>query len=80
MFDDSGPIIIKRGDGRNGRQEEIFATPSPNRFSVQFDEFSECVLTDKKPEFPAEDGLRNTAVVEALYKSASTGNSVDLNL
>ena len=80
MFDDSGPIIIKRGDGRNGRQEEIIATPSPNRFSVQFDEFSECVLTGKKPEFPAEDGLRNTSVVEALYKSANTGRSVDLSL
>ena len=80
MFDDSGPIIIKRGDGRNGRQEEIIATPSPNRFSVQFDEFSECVLTGKKPEFPAEDGLRNTAIIEALYKSANTGSSVDLSL
>ncbi|NQW19378.1 MAG: Gfo/Idh/MocA family oxidoreductase [Chloroflexi bacterium] len=80
MFDDSGPIIIKRGDGRNGRQEEIIATPAPYRFTVQFDEFSECVLTGKKPEFPAEDGLRNTAVVEALYKSATTGSPVNLSL
>ncbi|MBT5892389.1 MAG: gfo/Idh/MocA family oxidoreductase, partial [Chloroflexi bacterium] len=47
---------------------------------VQFDEFSECVLTGKKPEFPAEDGLRNTAIIEALYKSANTGSSVDLSL
>ncbi len=80
MSDDSGPIIIKKGDGRSGRDEQVIATPAPNRFAVQFDEFSECVLTGKKPEFPAEDGLRNTTVIEALYKSAATGQSVDLDL
>jgi predicted dehydrogenase len=80
MFDDSGPIIIKTGDGRNGEKTQIIATPAPYRFVVQFDEFSECVLTGKKPEYPAEDGLRNTAVVEALYKSADSGRPVDLSL
>jgi predicted dehydrogenase len=58
----------------------VIATPAPYRFVVQFDEFSECVLTGKKPDYPAEDGLRNTAVIEALYKSAATGNAVDLYL
>ncbi|HCI85718.1 MAG TPA: hypothetical protein DHV68_02610 [Dehalococcoidia bacterium] len=80
MFEDSGPIIIKRGDGRNGERSETIATPAPYRFVVQFDEFSECVLTGKKPEFPAADGLRNTAVIEALYKSAETGSPVSLDL
>lgn len=80
MFDDSGPIIIKRGDGRNGEKTEIISTPAPYRFVVQFDEFSECVLTGKKPEYPAEDGMRNTAVVEALYKAANSGTAVDLSL
>jgi len=80
MFDDSGPIIIKRGDGRNGEQTEIISTPAPYRFVVQFDEFSECILTGKKPEYPAEDGLRNTAVLEAFYQSAESGRPVDLSL
>ncbi len=80
MFDDSGPVIIKHGNGREGRREEITATPAPYRFVVQFDEFSECVLTGKKPVYPAEDGLRNTAVLEALYQSARTGSAVKLIL
>ena len=80
MFDDSGPILIKRGDGRNGERTETIATPAPYRFVVQFDEFSECVLSGKKPEFPPEDGLRNTAVIEALYKSASSHAPVLLDL
>ena len=70
MFDDSGPILIEYSDDR---EDEAVATPSPGRFVMQLDEFSECVLTGKSPEFPAEDGLRNTAVVEALYRSAASG-------
>ena len=80
MFDDSGPIIIKKGDGRNSRDETIISTPAPYRFVVQFDEFSECVLTGKEPEFPAEDGLINTAIIEAMYKSAESCQSMNVDL
>ena len=77
MFEDSGPIIIK---GPDGEHEEIIATPAPNRFTAQLDEFSECVLTGKNPEFPPEDGLRNTAVLEALREAASSGRSIPIAL
>ena len=77
MFEDSGPIIIKTADGQN---EQTITTPASNRFTVQFDEFSECVLTGKTPDFPAEDGLRNTAVIEALYESANSGHAIKLDL
>ena len=76
MFNDSGPIIIKTKDGQ---QKQIISTPAPYRFVVQLDEFSECILTGKKPEFPAEDGLRNTAVLEALYQSAKSGSTVSIS-
>ena len=68
MFDDNGPIVITRGD-----DTKTESTPAPNRFQVQFDEFSECVLTGKPPEFPADDGLRNMAAIEALLASARNG-------
>jgi predicted dehydrogenase len=77
MFEDSGPIIIKTANGQN---EQTITTSAPNRFTVQFDEFSECVLTGKSPDFPAEDGLRNTAVIEALYESAYSGQAIKLDL
>ena len=38
MFDDSGPVIVK---GVEGRDERTIATPAPNRFTAQLDEFSE---------------------------------------
>lgn len=74
MFDDSGPIIINIGD-----EERVEAIPAPNRFRVQLDEFSDCVLTGKPPEFPPEDGLRNTAALSALLASAREGNVVDVD-
>lgn len=73
MFDDSGPVVIKIGD-----EERIEAVPAPNRFRVQMDEFSECVLTGKLPEFPAEDGLANTAALVALLTAARDGTVVDV--
>ncbi|MEX0762984.1 MAG: Gfo/Idh/MocA family oxidoreductase [Dehalococcoidia bacterium] len=73
MFDDSGPVIVTIGDDKKTE-----ATPAPNRFTVQFDEFSECVLTGKAPEFPAEDGTRNTAALVALLTAAREGKVVDV--
>jgi hypothetical protein len=51
MSDDSGPIVIKIGD-----YERVEATPVPDRFLVQMDEFTECVLMGKAQEFPARMG------------------------
>ena len=79
MFDDSGPIIIKHGTTREERKEELVASPAPSRFLVQLNEFSECILTGKNPVYPAEDGLNNTRVLEALYESSKTGKRVLIN-
>ena len=65
MFDDSGPLIVTQGDERR-----VEATPAPDRFRVQLEEFSNCVLTGKQPEFPAEDGMRNMAAIVALLSAA----------
>jgi predicted dehydrogenase len=73
MFDDGGPIVVTAGDN-----ERVEATPAPNRFRVQLDEFSQCVLTGKPPEFPAEDGLRNTAALAALLAATKEGKVVDV--
>ena len=73
MFDDSGPVVIETGEG-----ERVEATPAPNRFRVQLDEFSDCILKGKPPEFSAEDGLRNTAALSALLASAKKGNVADV--
>ena len=59
---------IVRGD----EAPQAMEMTSTNRFQAQLDEFSECVLTGKQPEFPPDDALRNMASVLALYESAHT--------
>lgn len=73
MFDDSGPLIVKTADG-----ESVRAVSAPDRYLVQLEEFSNCVLTGEPPKFPAEDGLSNTAVLVALGTSAKKGVVVDV--
>ena len=75
MFDDSGPVVVKTGD-----DERVEAVPAPDRFRVQLDEFSDCVLTGKPPEFPADDGLANTAALVALSTAAKSGGVVHVEL
>ena len=73
MFDEGSSIITTDLDG-----ERVEVTPGLNRYRVQLDEFSECVLTGKAPEFPAEDGLRNTAALVALASAARDDAVVDV--
>jgi predicted dehydrogenase len=73
MFDESGPVILKTSG-----KEWVEAVPAKNRFRVQLDEFSNCVLSGKSPEFPPEDGLANTAALVALLSAARTRTVVDV--
>lgn len=72
-FDENMPVIVER-DG----VKETIELSSVNRFQVQIDEFSECVLTGKTPEFPVEDGIHNMAAILALYESARTNGAVKI--
>lgn len=73
-FDEKTPVQLVQ-DGKS----EVFELESDNRFRVQIDEFSDCILTGKAPEFPAEDGIQNLAAILALYKSAQTGQTIKID-
>lgn len=71
-FEETAPVVVTRGSDT----PEVLEMTSPYRFQVQFDEFSESILTGKKSEFPPDDALRNMAAVLAIYESAENGSSV----
>lgn len=72
VFTETPPVTVVRGES----EPEVMEMTSPDRFQVQLDEFSECVLTGKEPEFPADDALRNMASILALYESIDTGRAM----
>lgn len=71
IFSENVPVTVVR----YGEEPRIIEITSVDRFRAQLNEFSECVLTGKEPEFPVDDALRNMASVLAIYESADTGRA-----
>jgi predicted dehydrogenase len=60
---------------------EVKQSPSiaeKNQFALEMDHFSECVLENKQPYTPGEEGLQDHKIMEAIYESARTGKPVHL--
>jgi predicted dehydrogenase len=49
-----------------------------DQFAVEIDTFSECVLNDTEPEASGTEGLADVRIIEAIYESAMTGRTVEL--
>lgn len=49
-----------------------------DQFLAQAEHFIDCCLNGTKCISPAEDGVVIMKILEALYKSAETGKSVDI--
>jgi glucose-fructose oxidoreductase len=49
-----------------------------DQFAPELLYFSDCILKNRKPEPSGEEGMQDVRIVEALYKSARTGNAVSI--
>jgi predicted dehydrogenase len=60
---------------------EIQVTPQieeKDQFALEMDHFCECIMGDKTPRTPGEEGLRDHRIMEAIYESAASGRVVKL--
>ncbi len=73
MFDEQGVVRVAVGGQEH---EEKFS--GPDRFRVQIERFSTCILEKKVPEFSPQDALKNTAALVALQRAADAGKTVDV--
>ncbi|RYX81974.1 Gfo/Idh/MocA family oxidoreductase [bacterium] len=44
-----------------------------DQFALMMDHMSDCVLNNKTPKTPGEEGLRDIELIEAIYRAARTG-------
>jgi len=51
-----------------------------DEFALELDAFSECIRRKREPEPSGEEGLRDVAVMQAIYRSARENRSVPINL
>lgn len=49
-----------------------------NQFALEMDHMSQCIMENKQPHTPGEEGLQDIRLIEALYESANTRRTVKL--
>ena len=49
-----------------------------DQFALELDHMAQCVLENRKPYTPGEEGLQDQRIMEALYASAASGKPVKL--
>ncbi len=49
-----------------------------DHFASEMDHMSECVMNNKEPLTPGEEGLRDLRIMTAIYESARTGRTIRL--
>ena len=54
--------------------------PELNQQAVQLDDFAICIKNNEPSRVPGEMGLRDMDIIEAIYKSADTGEKIPLHL
>jgi predicted dehydrogenase len=52
------------------------ALPVRDHFAMEMDHLSECVMENKEPLTPGEEGLRDSRLMAAIYEAAKTGRTV----
>ncbi|MCR5889038.1 Gfo/Idh/MocA family oxidoreductase [Hymenobacter sp. J193] len=70
-------LQTSHAEGKVKIQNQI-TLPTKNQFAAEMDHFSECILENKQPHTPGEEGLQDHRIMEAIYQSAREGRPVKL--
>jgi predicted dehydrogenase len=75
---DDRPSRIRIDDGRDliGSGVTVEEFPASDQYTIQGDLFSRAIREGGPPPVPLEDALRNMAVIDAIVRSAETGQWV----
>ena len=60
------------------RGVEKLSVPQPDQFALELDHFSQCILENKVPFTPGEEGLQDQRIMAAIYQSSREGKPVKL--
>lgn len=65
---------------RDGRAESIdqMRLSQKDQFALEIDHMADCILNNRKPHTPGEEGVQDHLLMEAIYKAAATNRPVSL--
>lgn len=70
-------LTTARAEGKIEIQEEI-GLAETDQFGAEIDHFSDCIIHNKRPFTPGEEGLQDHILMEAIYLSAREGRPVKI--
>jgi predicted dehydrogenase len=65
-----------KGQGNGPAFDDPTDDPSPQQFVREADHFSTCILENREPVTPGEEGLRDMRIITAIYQSCREGRPV----
>lgn len=67
-------IFIDDGSDLYGKNVEIIEFPAADQYTIQADNFSQAILNGEDQAIGLEDSFKNMSAIEAVFRSAETGN------
>lgn len=67
-------IVIDDGSDLYRRNLETIEFAAADQYTLQGDEFSKAILNETEQVIPLEDSFKNMAVIDAVFRSAKSGN------
>ncbi|MDB6152326.1 MAG: gfo/Idh/MocA family oxidoreductase [Chthoniobacteraceae bacterium] len=72
-------VMVKEAGGKDfGPRKSQLEIKEINQFTSEFDHFSQCILNNKEPRTPGEEGLADMRIVTAIHESVKTGRPVKI--
>jgi len=62
-------LKTSKAAGKLKLQETVVITEK-NQFATEMDHFADCIINNKDPYTPGEEGLQDHVIMEAIYQSA----------
>jgi glucose-fructose oxidoreductase len=62
-----------------GKGMQTMQFEAVNHYAAEMDHFADCILNDKQPLTPGEEGLADLRVMEAIYESAASGKTIRMS-
>jgi predicted dehydrogenase len=66
-------ILVDSGEDLGGGSAEIIELPVCDQYEIQGTLFSQAIREEREQEIPLEDAISNMAVIDAVFRSATTG-------
>ncbi len=78
VYTPQGPILYRNFDARGRAKATALKGPKVVHHAAMVRQFRQAILGNAPVEFGAEEGLGLMRLIEAIYKSAATGRSVEV--